>query len=256
MDFNRRNGIKRLVAWGGALGAGSALAQTTAAPRKREDAALKAIIEKLTGAKVEVIGDAPLPGLREAIVGGKVLYIDETGEMVFEGHIIDIANRRSLTAQRQAEYLIATTPTLLLKDLDLGDAITLSVGERRAGRELVAFEDPRCGFCKRMHAMLKDTPTADLTLHIFPVSFLGPESRALNERIWCAPDRAQAWLRAMGEQAVAPAVVRCDLGALERNMALADRFRVQGTPTLFTASGRRLDGVSRMEQIEAVLQAG
>lgn len=249
MDMQRRGGLKQLMVWGGLLTAGAASAQTPGGAT-RSVAALTAIVERLTGGKVDAIAAGPLPGLHEVIVRGKVLYITDNGEHVIEGHIIDIANRRSLTAQREAEYQIATTPTLKLKDLDLADAITIVRGQPREGRVLVSFEDPRCGFCKRLHATLAEVK--DLTVHTFAVSFLGPESRALNERIWCSPSRAQAWGDAMAGKPVA-GTGTCAFDALDRNMALADRYRVSGTPTLFTAEGRRLNGAVALEAIEAVL---
>ncbi|MGV3499121.1 MAG: DsbC family protein [Hydrogenophaga sp.] len=249
MDMQRRGGLKHLMAWGGLLTAGTAWGQK---PERnvRSAQALTAIVERLTGAKVDAIAAGPLPGLHEVIVRGKVLYIDDAGEHLIEGHIVDIANRRSLTAQREAEYQIATTPTLALKDLDLTDAITIVRGSGREDRVLVSFEDPRCGFCKRLHATLAEAK--DLTVHTFAVSFLGPESRALNERIWCAPSRAQAWADAMAGKPVAGAAA-CGFEALDRNMALAERYRVRGTPTLFTVDGRRINGAVGLDAIEAAL---
>lgn len=252
MNLHRRHGLLGVTALGGLFATGTAWARTPASKRL-DNAALTAIVERATGGKVEHIGPGPLPGLNEAIVRGKVFYIDDAGEYMIEGHIVDLANRRSLTAQREAEHMIATTPVLRLSELDLGDAITVVRGERREGRVLVSFEDPRCGFCMRLHVTLKDAK--DLTLHTFPVSFLGPESRALNERIWCSPLRAQAWETALADRPVSGGSTGCDLGALDRNMALAERFRVQGTPTLFTAQGRRINGAASLAAIEAALSA-
>lgn len=251
--MERREGLKRLALLAGLGGVGPALAQVTPARPVRDEAALTAIVERLTGGKVQSFAAGPLPGLHEVIVKDKVFYIDGAGEYLIDGHIIDIANRRSLTAQRQAEYMLASTPTLRLAELDLADAITIQRGQAVAGRVLVTFEDPRCGFCKRLHVTLKDA--TDLTVHTFPISYLGPESRALNERIWCSPSRAVAWEAALAEQALPDGGPGgCGVEALDRNMALAEKFRVQGTPTLFTADGQRLNGAVGLEVIEAALK--
>jgi thiol:disulfide interchange protein DsbC len=251
--MERREGLKRLALLAGLGGAGPALAQAVATRPVRDEAALTAIVERLTGGKVQFFGAGPLPGLHEVIVKDKVFYIDAAGEHLIDGHIIDIANRRSLTAQRQAEYVLASTPTLRLSELDLADAIIIQRGKVVPGRVLVSFEDPRCGFCKRLHVTLKDA--TDLTVHTFPISYLGPESRALNERIWCAPSRPIAWEAAMADQEVpGNGATGCGFEALERNMALAEKFRVQGTPTLFTAEGQRLNGAVKLDVIEGALK--
>ncbi|MGC4397626.1 DsbC family protein [Hydrogenophaga sp. T2] len=247
MDRQRRDGLKHISVWAGLVAAGPVWAQ---APGPRSAAALSAIVEALTGAKVEAIQAGPLPGLHEVIVRGKVLYIDDSGEHLIQGQIVEIAQRRSLTAEREAAYLRATTPMLSLKDLNLADAITYVRGKPNEGRVLVTFEDPRCGFCRQLHTLLDGM--RDLTVHTFPVSFLGPESRSLNQRIWCSGSRVQSWNEAMAGKPVAEAAA-CEFGALDRNMALAERFRVRGTPTIFTATGRRFDGVVGLDAIESAL---
>lgn len=254
MDAKRRDGLKHFSAWAGLLatgaGASSAWAQAPAVRAPRSPEVLSAIVEGLTGAKVDAIQAGPLPGLNEVIVRGKVLYIDDSGEHLIQGQIVDIGQRRSLTAEREAAYLRATTPVLSLKDLNLADAITHVRGKPAADRVLVTFEDPRCGFCRQLHTVLDGM--SDLTVHTFPVSFLGPESRTLNERIWCSTQRVQSWNDAMAGKPVNGGAT-CSFDALERNMALAERFRVRGTPTLFTASGQRFDGMVGKEVIEAAL---
>ena len=72
---------------------------------------------------------------------------------------------------------MATMPVFDISKVDLSDAIKTVKGRELPGRVLVTFEDPRCGFCKRLHQTLNDVP--DLVLYTFPVSFLGPQSRAM-----------------------------------------------------------------------------
>lgn len=236
-----------LVAAG--LAGPSALAQT-AAP---DTQALTAVVERLVGAKVESIQPSPVAGLFEVIVNGNILYIDATGKYLVDGQLVEVATRSSVTARRKQEHELATTPVLDIQKLDLADAIKTVNGRELPGRVLVAFEDPRCGFCKRLHQTLDAVP--DLVLYVFPVSFLGPQSRAMNEAIWCAADRSKAWNDAMKDIPPAPGAPACDLTALERNTELASRFRVSGTPTMFTRSGLRIAGAVGAPAIEQALKA-
>jgi thiol:disulfide interchange protein DsbC len=230
-----------------ALASGSAPAPTPAPDR----AALGRIVEALVGARVDAIAPAPIAGLYEVYVGGRVFYVDATGRYIVQGQIFDIATRQSLTAQRQAELERALQPAWSWADFDLRDAVRTVIGREVPGREMVVFEDPRCGFCRRLHQTLAGMP--DLVVHTLQVSFLGPESRQLNETIWCSADRSRAWAVAMAG-GTPPAASGCELGALERNMALAERLRVRGTPSIFTRAGQRIDGAAAAEAIERALR--
>lgn len=218
-----------------------------------DNKALVAVVEKLTGAKVDSISKAPINGLHEVIVRGKVIYIDSTGKYLMYGHLIEAATRTSLTERSAQTYAKANTPVLAIEKLDLGDAIQAVNGQQLPGRVLVSFEDPRCGFCKKLHQTLRTIP--DLVVYTFPLSFLGPQSRAMNENIWCSTDRSKAWEEAMKSDSPSLPSAKCDVTALDRNTALAERFRVTGTPTLFTSDGTRISGAVSAEAIEAALQA-
>jgi len=230
-----------------------AAAAAGAAPSAPDRAALARAVEELTGASVDSIAPSPVAGLYEVVVDGRVVYIDAAGRHLVQGQIFDIATRSSLTARRQAEVDRALQPAWAWADFDLRDAVRTVFGREVSGRELVAFEDPRCGFCRRLHQTLAGMQ--DVTVYTLQVSFLGPESRQLNETIWCSPDRGRAWAVAMAGGAPA-AAGGCDLGALERNMALATRLRVRGTPTLFTRAGQRIDGAAGADAIERALRGG
>lgn len=226
-----------------------ATAQTVAPDTK----ALSAVVERLVGTKVESIAPSPIAGLYEVIVNGNILYIDSTGTHLVDGQVVEVATRSSVTARRKQEHEIATTPVLDIKQLDLADAIKTVNGRELPGRVLVTFEDPRCGFCKRLHQTLNDVP--DLVLYTFPVSFLGPQSRAMNEAIWCASDRSKTWNETMKDRPPVLGGTTCDLQALDRNTALANKYRVSGTPTMFTTNGLRIAGAVGAPAIEQALAA-
>ncbi len=226
---------------------------TSAQPVAPDSQALSGIVERLTGAKVDAIAPSPVAGLFEVIVKGNILYIDSTGQYLVNGHLVDVATRTSITERRQQEHELATLPVFDISKVDLTDAIKTVKGRELPGRVLVTFEDPRCGFCKRLHRTLDDVP--DLVLYTFPVSFLGPQSRAMNEAIWCAADRSKAWDAVMKDRPAPSDTAACDLQALDRNAALANQYRVNGTPTLFTVSGMRIAGAVGAPAIEQALKA-
>jgi thiol:disulfide interchange protein DsbC len=216
--------------------------------------ALKALVTQLIGAPVEAIGPAPMPGWYELIARGEVLYIDASGQHLFQGHLVDVASRTSLTAQRKAAHEKAITPVMDVSKLNLGDAIKTVYGRELPGRLLVTFEDPQCGFCRRLHQTL--LTMEDVVVYTLPVSFLGPQSRSFNEAIWCSNDRSKAWREVMEGVPPQKAETACELSALDRNAALADHYRVKGTPTVFNAKGSRIDGASNAQVLSQAVSAG
>jgi thiol:disulfide interchange protein DsbC len=73
--------------------------------------------------------------------------------------------------------------------------------------------------------------------------------------IWCAADREQAWHRFMlqGDTSMLSVAAACD-HPVDRNLALAHRLGVQGTPTLVWADGSRTDGYVDRSVLEARLR--
>lgn len=217
-------------------------------------AQLSARVQALVGNAVDSIQPAPAAGWYEVIVRGEVLYVDQTGQFLFQGHLVDMTTRTSLTAQRKRALDQARMPVVDVSKLDLKDAIKTVFGREVPGRVLFTFEDPRCGFCRRLHQTL--LTMENVSVHTFQVSFLGPESRAFNESIWCSLDRSKAWSDVMEGIDPVRSKLPCDLTALDRNAAMADRYLISGTPTLFTASGQRIDGAANAEVLNKALEGG
>lgn len=200
----------------------------------------------------------PIPRLYEVKMGSNVAFVDRTNlrYMVF-GHMVDVRSMRDLTAERMrkapadgehAGSLAEKETPVDIKTLPLADAVPLVLGT--GARQLVVFTDPGCGYCRQLDKSLR--ALRDVTIHHFIVPFQGT---ALPEAIWCAPDRAAAYARAMAQEPVPDAVATGCAKPLERNLALAARLGIRATPALLFADGRKIAGVISGEDIEARLAA-
>jgi thiol:disulfide interchange protein DsbC len=221
---------------------------------ERVDAALGEKLAQLfqlkTGMRADLIAKAPVTGMYEVAVGTTVYYMEPTGKWLFDGHLVNLDTRSSVTAARKLELERQEAPLLDWRALNLADAIKVQRGQATKGRVLVLVEDPRCSYCQRLQPELAKIP--NLVTYTFPVALLGPDSQAQNESVWCAKDRAAAWASAMKGKALNGAV-GCDTGSLARNAALAQKLKVQGTPTMFLADGSRLKGYMSAADIERAL---
>ena len=92
----------------------------------------------------------------------------------------------------------------------------------------------------------------DVTIYTFLYPILSPDSQEKSRNIWCAKDKAKAWNDWILE-AKAPAPASCDSSTIDRNVALGQKLRINGTPTMFLADGRRLGGYVPAAALEQAL---
>ncbi len=234
--------IKKLSA---ALVGALALSAAWASP---EDA-IKASVEATlgAGAKVEGVSKTPYLGLYEVRVGGEILYTDEKANYLILGEIVDAKTRQNLTQAR-----VNQLSAINFADLPLDVAIKQVRGNGK--RVLATFEDPNCGYCKKLAKEL--LTLNDVTVYTFLTPVLGPDSRKKSEAIWCASDRVKAWTDWMTTN-VAPAAAgaSCDTAGLQKSVALGEKYRVRGTPTIFLSNGERIPGYVPVAQLEKRLSA-
>jgi thiol:disulfide interchange protein DsbC len=197
--------------------------------------------------KIDEVSKTPMPGLYEVRTGTDVYYSDENGDFLIEGHLIDAKNRANLTEAR-----IGKLTAIDFAALPLQDAILIKQGS--GTRKLVIFGDPNCGYCKRIERDLM--AVKDVSIYTFLYPILGPDSGVKSRDIWCAKDPAKIWREWMVDGATIPkSMGKCDTTALERNLTMGQRFKVQGTPAVVFEDGTRAPGAIPAAQIEARIAA-
>ncbi len=198
--------------------------------------------------KIDEVTKTPVPGLWELRMGTEVMYTDAAGAYLIDGQIMDLRAKANLTQQR-----IDKLTQIDFATLPLADAIVWKQGS--GARKLVVFADPNCGYCKRFERDL--TNVKDVTVYTFLYPILGPDSSEKSRAIWCAKDRTKAWRGWMLDSNAPPEVQgACDAGALDRNLSLGRKHKVNGTPALVFESGRRVPGAVSAAEVEKMLVAG
>lgn len=217
------------------LGTASVMAQEIASP------ALAKVVESQLGVKPQRIIKTPyLGGLYEIYAGGQLFYSDEKGSVFVFGSLIDGKTHRNITAEQQ------------LALLPLQDAIKRVNGNGGNGkRTLITFEDPNCGYCKKLTKELVNLK--DSTVYTFMVPMLSEDSLVKSRKIWCASDRLKAWDDWM-INGKAPAGSDNCANPLERNSKLAQGLGVSGTPAIFFPNGEKIPGYMPLDKIEKALK--
>jgi len=197
--------------------------------------------------KIDEVSKSPIPGLYEVRVGNDIFYTDEQGNHLVQGSIVDTRTRTDLTQAR-----IDKLTAIDFASLPFKDAIVWKQGS--GARKLVVFADPNCAYCKRFEKDLGNVN--DVTVYTFLFPMLGGDSPEKSRNIWCAKDATKVWRDWMTEGKAPPrSMGRCDTSALDRNLALARKHRVNGTPALVFENGTRVPGALPPEQVEKQLVA-
>jgi len=190
--------------------------------------------------KVTRVKETPLPGIFEVLTDtGQVLYMDETGAYLLLGQLIDLKTKMNLTeaAKPQREVDFASLP--------LDNAIKYGSGKRK----IATFEDPDCGYCRKLHPELKaliKNEDVEVYTFLFPL-----RSKVKSESIWCSDDPAASLDAAFEGKTVE--AKSCD-NPLDENIELGRRLGIRGTPMIILDNGKQIPGYMKADTIKSALE--
>ncbi len=206
-----------------------------------DEISVKNAVEKKLGRKASSVVKSPYLNLYEVYVEGQIIYTDEAVSLLIDGHLIDAKTMKNVTEER-----IGKLSAIKFADLPLAQAIKIVKGNGK--RVLVTFEDPNCGFCKRLAKSM--VQTTDLTHYVFLLPILSPDSLEKSKQIWCSTDKAKAWTDWIIDGKAPSAKASCDTRAIQKNLEIGKQLNVTGTPTIFFTNGERIPGAAPIEEIE------
>ncbi|NJD23904.1 MAG: DsbC family protein [Betaproteobacteria bacterium] len=210
-----------------------------------DETELKKAMEARLGTKVESIVKSGYLGLYEVYTEGNILYTDEKmTAFIAGGQLIDGKTLRNVTEDR-----LKKLTAIKFSDLPLERAIKQVRGDGK--RVIATFEDPNCGYCKRL---AKDLQKLDnVTIYTFLYPILSEDSTKKSRQIWCAADRAKAWNDWMVDGRAPGGKEDCDVSAIARNQDFGRRLNITGTPTLFFGDGERVPGAMPLDKLQQKL---
>lgn len=215
-----------------------------AAPAHADEASVKKAMEAKLGGRISSVVKTPYLGLYEIYTDGQIFYTDEKQSVIIAGALIDGKTMQNHTAERMHKLT-----AISFSDLPLANAIKQVRGDGK--RLLASFEDPNCGYCKRL---AKDIAKLDnVTIYTFLYPILSPDSLEKSKQIWCAADKARAWNDLMQDGKKLSGQTNCDTSAIAQNVEFGRRLKIHGTPTLIFADGERVPGAVPLDRIEQKL---
>ncbi|MBL8397674.1 MAG: DsbC family protein [Candidatus Accumulibacter sp.] len=221
-----------------------ALSTTLSLTVLADEASVKKAIESKLGGTVTSVTKTSYLGLYEVYVDGQIVYTDEKISVLFAGDLIDGKTLKYVTRERMQKL-----SAIKFSELPLHLAVKQVRGDGK--RTFASFEDPNCGYCKRL---AKDLAKLDnVTIYTFLYPILSPDSLEKSNKIWCASDKAKAWNEWMIDGKTPGGRGDCDTTAVNKTVELGRKLNISGTPTLFFLDGERIPGAIPIAKIEQKL---
>lgn len=198
---------------------------------------------------VDRIDAAPMPGFRQAIVGGQVVYVSDDGRYVFVpgsgGALYDSTAKRNLS-----EDALASMRQQLLAKIPTSERIVFSPANPE--HTVTVFTDVACGYCQRLHSEIAEYNKQGIAVEYlaFPRMGLGSEDYKTMVSVWCAADRKQALTRAKSGGSVPAKTCKT---TVDMQYDIGQRVGLTGTPMILAEDGTQLGGYVPPAQLREAL---
>jgi thiol:disulfide interchange protein DsbC len=214
-------------------------------PGTPDERALAAIRSLNAQVQIDRIAAAPLPGFREVIVGGQVIYVSDDGRYLLQGALFDVDAKKDLSQTGLAEVrreLLATIPE--------DDRIVFAPA--KPDYTVTVFTDVECGYCRKLHQDIAEYNRRGIAVEYvaFPRMGLGSDDFRKMVAVWCSKDRRKALTDAKNGKRVPqktctnPVTMQYDIG---------QRVGLTGTPMIITEEGVQMPGYMPPDALRAAL---
>ena len=194
-------------------------------------------------AKILKMQMSPARGLWEVSIDNKgqrgLFYVDFSKKYLISGSIIEV----NAAINKTKERLDALNRDRRINRslIPLKDALIL--GDKKAANKVIVFTDPDCPFCSKLHEEIKKVveKRKDVAFYIklFPLTKLHPDAYWKSKSIIC--EKSLKLLEDNFEKKPIPKP-SCETGVIDRNIKLAERLGISGTPTSIMPDGSVLTG--------------
>ena len=205
---------------------------------------------------IDRIGPAPMPGFREVVASGQVVYVTDDGKYLFQGGLLDIEKRKDMS-----ESAMAKVRSDVLKTIPVSDRIVFSPAGKPK-HTVVVLTDIECGYCRKFHSEITEYTKRGIEVEYmaFPRAGIGSSDYRKMVAVWCADDRRKAMTDAKDDRAVP--MKNCT-SPVNMQYAAGQRMGLTGTPMILTLEGEMLGGYmppqalqQRLEKLDAERATG
>jgi len=196
----------------------------------------------------------PFPGVWEVDVArsGRIypLYLDYSLKYLLSGQFIRMADMTNLTGLRYQDLNRVDVASIPVRD-------AIRIGSAKAKKTVIVLSDPTCPYCVKLHGEIKKAVAKDPD-----VAFLVmPYPR--NPKDIATYRKCQAVICSKSEKLLDDAYAgkvlpepTCKTDAVDETVRLAERLKIEGTPTMILPDGRMISGYMETEALLSLLNGG
>jgi thiol:disulfide interchange protein DsbC len=203
---------------------------------------------------VVAVAPGPFAGVWEVDVArsGKIypLYLDYSLKYLFNGQFIRLADMENLTGERFTDLNRVDVASIPVKD-------AIRVGSTAAKKTVIVLSDPTCPYCVRLHGEIKKAAAkdADVAFLVMPYPRNRNDKATYQKCLAVVCSKSEKLLDDAFAGKELPGAA-CKTAAVEETMRLADRLKIQGTPTMILPDGRMISGYMEAEALLSLLNGG
>ena len=201
---------------------------------------------------VVAVAPGPFPGVWEVDVArdGRIypLYLDYSLKFLFSGQFIRLSDMANLTSLRHQDLNRVDVASIPVQD-------AIRVGSKTAKKTVIVLSDPTCPYCVKLHGEIKKAAAKDPDVAFLVMAY--PRNR--NDK--ATYENCLAVVCSKSEKALDDAfagkklpAADCKTGAVDETIRLAERLKIEGTPTMILPDGRMISGYREAEALLALVK--
>lgn len=226
---------------------GWSLAQGLVMADERIENIRSALEKAIPDTKPDKIVSTPINGVFEVKYGTEIYYTSSDGRFLIKGEVIDLNQKKNLT-----ETSRAIARQSLIDSVSRADMIVFS--PKQSKYHITVFTDVDCGYCRKLHQEVGELNSYGIEVRylLFPRTGLDSPSYVKAQSVWCASDRHAALTDAKLGKTLPEK--KCQ-NPIAKNIELADRIGLTGTPTLVLENGEVISGYIPATKLRDILES-
>ena len=208
---------------------GASLADT---PEEIKAALAEIVGQRGAGAEIK---ESPMPGVYQADIGDRVVFISKVGDHLLLGDVFDTARKVSLSEEIKQQKALA-----VVSEMNEDEMIVFAPEQTK--RTITVYTDVDCPYCRKLHKEVPSLVKSGVKVRYlwYPRSGIGTPSYDKAVSIWCAEDQTVAMDDAKLHNKIAES--SCDPNPVSAQYSSGQRIGVRGTPTIVVDDGTIIGG--------------
>lgn len=192
-----------------------------------------------------------IPGLCEVVikVGAQplVFYTDKEMKYVLAGNLFRLADKKSLTRERQLEFMKVSQEEVR----ELERHTDFVFGKEGSQKYIYFFTDPDCPFCKRSEPIVEKWANergVEVRVILYPLP-IHPQAFEKSIALICDKKGWEEYKNGYTSNN------QCEEGKkkIENNLKLAEKYHIKGTPTFIGMNGKIHIGVPIEKDLDKLI---